>query len=756
MLSRKNVLATSTSILVSFLITYFLASPVHANGDMIGYWKFDEGSGTTALDSSGNGLHGTIFNATYSSSTPDVEFSNPSSLYFNPATDGRVVTTPASLNGSTEFTMSGWMYPISATSRASLFGQNDIFEFGFTDGDTIFCYTPKGEISWDFNPGTFLNNWHLITCLATPSQLIMYIDGVNVAQAGISAGSFGSSGYNVSIGAGAVDGGSQGPFSGYIDDVRMYSRGLTPDEMETLGGGGEGPTNDLSITSLSPADNATGVALDVNLVATFSESISTSTGAISIYKASDDSLVESIPVDSSQVSKNGTELTINPTSSFTESTEYYVWIPATAIQNSEEEFYGGTVASTTWSFTTGDFTDPSIINLSATPATTSATINWTTTENASTKVTYGFIAEALVYSTSELNTSPRVTEHEVVLADLLSCTMYAYAAVSTDGSTNTATSSIYNYFTTAGCTGDADPGDSTHSEIIDTDYEHDVNAILAGDRFLTVNIPSNAADSQFAIQIKELPKTPVLNVLGRPDSLLNEVGGTVFDIKAIINGDTILDSFNHPVTITYEYNDIDVVGSDETTFWFYHYTGGEWVALNDCTIDTAANTISCTTPSFSIFGLFGSPVQNTQLASVSGGISLSGRINQLLKEGEVNSAFLLMAANMSKLTNNRELLIAVLKAYIAKLSPTTLASTGPISVRDLGAGAEGQDVVMLQKLLIAQGYSVPSGPTGYFGAETHSALASYQEANNISPAVGYMGFVTRQQMKESGMAGLWW
>src|SRR5690606_30529819 len=43
----------------------------------------------------------------------------------------------------------------------------------------------------------------------------------------------------------------------------------------------------------------------------------------------------------------------------------------------------------------------------------------------------------------------------------------------------------------------------------------------------------------------------------------------------------------------------------ERSLWMYHYTNGAWEALNDCTVDTSANTISCTTPSFSIFGLFG-------------------------------------------------------------------------------------------------------------------------------------------------------
>ena len=45
-------------VLVSFVLVLSLA--VSAQADLVGYWNFDEGSGTVALDSSGNGLDGTL------------------------------------------------------------------------------------------------------------------------------------------------------------------------------------------------------------------------------------------------------------------------------------------------------------------------------------------------------------------------------------------------------------------------------------------------------------------------------------------------------------------------------------------------------------------------------------------------------------------------------------------------------------------------------------------------------------------------
>jgi peptidoglycan hydrolase-like protein with peptidoglycan-binding domain len=65
--------------------------------------------------------------------------------------------------------------------------------------------------------------------------------------------------------------------------------------------------------------------------------------------------------------------------------------------------------------------------------------------------------------------------------------------------------------------------------------------------------------------------------------------------------------------------------------------------------------------------------------------------------------------------------------------------------RDLTIGAQGSDVADLQAFLVADGKLVmPAGVSmGYFGPLTRSALAAYQAANGIAPAVGYFGPITR-------------
>jgi len=70
--------------------------------------------------------------------------------------------------------------------------------------------------------------------------------------------------------------------------------------------------------------------------------------------------------------------------------------------------------------------------------------------------------------------------------------------------------------------------------------------------------------------------------------------------------------------------------------------------------------------------------------------------------------------------------------------------------RSLTVGATGDDVKELQKFLNANGFQVsvsgagaPGSESSYFGPATRAALAKYQAANNISPAVGYFGPLTR-------------
>jgi len=116
-----------------------------------------------------------------------------------------------------------------------------------------------------------------------------------------------------------------------------------------------------TLSSSSPADNATGVATNNNIVLTFDEAVDAESGNITIKKTSNNNTIETIDVTGAKVSgSGGTQITINPGTDWSEQTEYYVLIDATAFDDASGNSYAGISSTTALSFTTGDETNPSL------------------------------------------------------------------------------------------------------------------------------------------------------------------------------------------------------------------------------------------------------------------------------------------------------------------------------------------------------------------------------------------------------------
>jgi methionine-rich copper-binding protein CopC len=105
-----------------------------------------------------------------------------------------------------------------------------------------------------------------------------------------------------------------------------------------------------TLVSSSPADNATGVALNSNIVLTFSENIQAGTGNIIVSDGAGDT--RTIPVGDAQITIVGTTLTINPTADLNQSSSYYVQIGSTAIEDVAGNSYAGIADTTTLNFST--------------------------------------------------------------------------------------------------------------------------------------------------------------------------------------------------------------------------------------------------------------------------------------------------------------------------------------------------------------------------------------------------------------------
>lgn len=108
-----------------------------------------------------------------------------------------------------------------------------------------------------------------------------------------------------------------------------------------------------SVQSLSPADGASDVSITSNFVVTFDEIVVVSSGNVTIYRSSDDTVVETISISSGNVTGSGTsQVTINPTSNLSYGTSYYVQIDPSAIDDTTGNSYGGITDTATWNIST--------------------------------------------------------------------------------------------------------------------------------------------------------------------------------------------------------------------------------------------------------------------------------------------------------------------------------------------------------------------------------------------------------------------
>ena len=139
------------------------------------------------------------------------------------------------------------------------------------------------------------------------------------------------------------------------DGTKMFVLGTGGNDVNeyTLTTGFELINTTPTLSSSTPADGATGVAVDANIVLTFSEAVDVESGNITLKKSSDNSTVETIDVTGSKVTGTGsTEITINPSTTLDGETGYYLNIAASAFDDVDSASYAGITDSTTLNFTT--------------------------------------------------------------------------------------------------------------------------------------------------------------------------------------------------------------------------------------------------------------------------------------------------------------------------------------------------------------------------------------------------------------------
>lgn len=115
------------------------------------------------------------------------------------------------------------------------------------------------------------------------------------------------------------------------------------------------------VAFFTPADGSGGLPISSNLRINFNEIVQKGTaGTITIFRSSDNSVFEAIPVTSTQVTVNLGTVTIDPAASLESAGNYYVQITAGAIEDVSGNDFVGIADTTTWNFSTAQ---PPITNL---------------------------------------------------------------------------------------------------------------------------------------------------------------------------------------------------------------------------------------------------------------------------------------------------------------------------------------------------------------------------------------------------------
>jgi len=317
-----------------------------ADPNLVGWWRADAGSGTTAVDYSGYDHHGTI------AGDPQwVDGYSGGALEFDGSGDIVEAMNFKGVTGTHSRTVSAWIKTNTlgeiASWGANSAGQKWIFRVQESNG-TVGAI--RVEVNGGYQVGSIdLRNgqWHHVAAVlgddGSPNvtEIVLYVDGTQeLISAQLDEPIDTAASSNVRIGQ--APWGTR-PFTGLIDDVRIYDKVLTPDEIMLVM-----RVDPLVAWDPSPANGSTP---DVDSVTPLSWSAGDSAAGHEVYFGADADAVAA--ADSSDTTgiyrgrQNATSFT--PAESLEWGTGPFYW-------RVDENNTDGTVTKGgLWSFTVADF-----------------------------------------------------------------------------------------------------------------------------------------------------------------------------------------------------------------------------------------------------------------------------------------------------------------------------------------------------------------------------------------------------------------
>ncbi len=241
------------------------------NDGLVGYWSFDEGQEGTAYDYSGNGNHGAIEGASWTCGVCG------SALYFDGVDDYVSIADSPAFDVGDEITVGAWINTtvVNAGSAIAVHDLSQAKWLLYASGSThtVSLFYVRTSSGWELagdSSSVSDGVWHYVVGTFRRSsplaRIRMYIDGVLTGT---------NDGFDESILAGDQGvhigsrwGGLSDGFNGIIDEVRVYDRALSPDEILDLywstthpdpqDDTTDGDKSDVSGTSADPVNTATG------------------------------------------------------------------------------------------------------------------------------------------------------------------------------------------------------------------------------------------------------------------------------------------------------------------------------------------------------------------------------------------------------------------------------------------------------------------------------------------------------------------
>jgi len=200
-----------------------------SNTGLVGYWNFNEATGTIAHDTSGKGNSGTLTNGpTWTGG----KFGKGINLDGN--NDEIVVGDVNAVDNISQFSVSAWI-KTGATPSGYFTAKEATFWFGANASGTVGWWV-QGQFADNAIESTAKVNdgkWHMVTGTkdAVTGKIIVYVDGVYSGIGDISGNSPDNAN---SLVFGNRSPGGFNNFAGQIDDVRIYNRQLSAAEILKL------------------------------------------------------------------------------------------------------------------------------------------------------------------------------------------------------------------------------------------------------------------------------------------------------------------------------------------------------------------------------------------------------------------------------------------------------------------------------------------------------------------------------------------